>query len=104
MIDGAGPYRTFWSVLFPLAKPAFASAAILSFLYSWGKFLWPVMITRTEDVRPFPIGLTFFRGQPPIQWADLMAFATMMVLPVIIVFVIFQRQFVQGVATSGLKG
>lgn len=104
MIDGAGPYRTFWSVLFPLAKPAYASAAILSFLYSWGQFLWPVMVAWTEDVRPLPIGLTFFQGQPPIQWADLMAFATMMVLPVIIVFVIFQRQFVQGVATSGLKG
>lgn len=103
-IDGAGPYRTFWSVVFPLARPAYASAAILSFLYSWGQFLWPVMVARTEDVRPLPIGLTFFRGTPPIQWADLMAFATMMVFPVIVVFVIFQRHFVQGVAASGLKG
>ncbi len=104
MIDGAGPYRTFWKVMFPLAKPAYASAAILSFLYSWGQFLWPVMISRTEDTRPLPIGLTFFRGTPPVQWGDLLAFGTMMVLPVIIVFVIFQRQFVQGVATAGLKG
>ena len=103
-IDGAGPYRTFRSIVFPLSKPAFASAAILSFLYSWGQFLWPVMVARTENVRPLPTGLTFFRGQPPIQWADLMAFATMTVLPVVIVFVVFQRQFVQGVATSGLKG
>ncbi len=103
-IDGAGPYRTFWSVVFPLAKPAYASAAILTFLYSWGQFLWPVMVARTEDVRPLPIGLTFFRGVPPVQWADLMAFATMMVLPVVIVFVIFQRHFIEGVASSGLKG
>jgi len=104
MIDGAGPYRTFWSVVFPLARPAYASAAILMFLYSWGQFLWPVMIARTEDVRPLPIGLTFFRGTPPFAWADLLAYATMMVLPVVIVFVIFQRHFIEGVATSGLKG
>lgn len=103
-IDGAGPYRTFWSVVFPLARPAYASAAILSFLYSWGQFLWPTMISRTEEVRPLPIGLTFFRGTPPVQWADLLAFATMMVLPVVIVFIIFQRHFVQGVASAGLKG
>ncbi len=103
-IDGAGPYRIFWSVVFPLARPAYASAAILSFLYSWGQFMWPAMITRTEDVRPLPIGLTFFRGTPPVQWADLMAFATLMVLPVVIVFVVFQRHFVQGVASAGLKG
>lgn len=56
---------------------------------------------RDEDVRPLPIGLTLFRDQPPIQWADLMAFATMMIVPV--VFVVFQRQFVQGVTTSGLQ-
>ena len=103
-IDGAGPYRTFFSVIFPLARPAYASAAILTFLYSWGQFLWPVMIARTEDVRPLPIGLTFFRGTPPFAWADLLAYATMMVLPVVIVFVIFQRHFIEGVASSGLKG
>lgn len=103
-IDGAGPYRTFWSVIFPLARPAYASAAILTFLYSWGQFLWPVMIARSEEVRPLPIGLTFFRGVPPVQWGDLMAFATMMVVPVVVVFVIFQRHFIEGVASSGLKG
>ncbi len=104
MIDGAGPYRTFFSVVFPLARPAYASAAILTFLYSWGQFLWPVMVARSAEVRPLPLGLTFFRGVPPVQWADLMAFATMMVLPVVIVFILFQRHFIEGVAGSGLKG
>lgn len=103
-LDGAGPYRTFWSVVFPLARPAYASAAILSFLYSWGQFLWPVMVARTEDVRPLPIGLTFFRGTGTPQWSELLAYATLMVLPVVVVFVAFQRHFVQGVASSGLKG
>ncbi len=104
MLDGASPFRIFRSIIVPLARPAYASAGILSFLFSWGQFLWPVMVTRTEDVRPLPLGLTFFRGQPPVQWADLMAYATLMVLPVAILFVIFQRQFIQGVARAGLKG
>ncbi len=103
-LDGAGPYRIFWSIVFPLARPAYASAAILSFLYSWGQFLWPVMVARTENVRPLPIGLTFFRGTGTPQWSELLAYATLMVLPVVIVFVAFQRHFVQGVAASGLKG
>ncbi len=104
MLDGANPLRVFWSVVVPLARPAYASAAILSFLFSWGQFLWPVMITRTEEVRPLPLGLTFFRGTPPIQWSELMAFAALMVVPVAVLFVIFQRQFVEGVARQGLKG
>ncbi len=104
MIDGAGPFTTFRKIIFPLARPAYASAGILTFLYSWGQFLWPVMIARSEEVRPLPLGLTFFRGTPPVQWADLLAYATAMVLPVLIVFVIFQRQFVQGVSNAGLKG
>ena len=103
-IDGAGAATTFFRVVAPLAKPAFAAAGILMFLFSWGQFLWPVMITRTVDVRPLPMGIAEFQGLPPTQWGDIMAYAAMMVIPLLIVFVIFQRQFVQGVATSGLKG
>lgn len=103
-VDGAGPYRTFWKVVVPLARPAYASAAILTFLYSWGQFLWPVMATRTEAVRPLPVGIAFMRDARPVQWSDLMAYATLMILPVFIVFVLFQRRFVQGVASSGIRG
>ena len=103
-IDGAGAATTFFRVVAPLAKPAYAAAGILMFLFSWGQFLWPVMITRTVDVRPLPMGIAEFQGLPPTQWGDIMAYAAMMVIPLLIVFIIFQRQFVQGVATSGLKG
>jgi multiple sugar transport system permease protein len=103
-IDGAGAATTFFRIVAPLAKPAFAAAGILMFLFSWGQFLWPVMITRTVDVRPLPMGIAEFQGLPPTQWGDIMAYAAMMVIPLLIVFIIFQRQFVQGVATSGLKG
>jgi multiple sugar transport system permease protein len=103
-IDGAGPATIFLRVAAPLAKPAYAAAGILMFLASWGQYLWPVMVTRSIDARPLPMGIAEFRGLPPTQWGDIMAYAAMMVIPLLIVFIIFQRQFVRGVATSGLKG
>lgn len=103
-IDGAGAATIFFRIAAPLAKPAYAAAGILMFLYSWGQFLWPVMVTRTIEARPLPLGIAEFLGQPPRDWGDIMAYAALMVIPLLIVFVIFQRQFVRGVATSGLKG
>lgn len=103
-VDGAGPVRTFVSVVAPLARPAYATMAILGFLFSWGQFLWPVMVTRGVDVRPLPLGIGVFQNTPPVQWGDIMAYAALMTLPLMVVFLIFQRYFVQGVASSGVKG
>jgi multiple sugar transport system permease protein len=103
-IDGAGPLRTFVSVVAPLARPAYATVAILGFLFSWGQFLWPLMVTRGIDVRPLALGIGTFKTTPPVQWADIMAYAALMTLPLVIVFLLFQRLFVQGVASSGVKG
>ncbi|WP_205528458.1 carbohydrate ABC transporter permease [Desertimonas flava] len=103
-VDGAGPVRTFVSIVMPLAKPAYATMAILGFLFSWGQFLWPVMVTRGIDVRPLPLGIGTFKTTPPVQWGDIMAYATLMTLPVLTVFVLFQRWFVRGVASTGVKG
>lgn len=103
-IDGAGPARVFVSVVAPLAKPAYATVAILGFLFSWGQFLWPTMVTRGVDVRPLPVGIAVFQTTPPVSWGDIMAYTVMMTLPLLIIFLIFQRQFVQGVASSGVKG
>jgi multiple sugar transport system permease protein len=103
-VDGAGPVRTFVYIVAPLAKPAYATMAILGFLFSWGQFLWPVMVTRGIDVRPLTLGIGTFKTTPPVQWGDIMAYATLMTLPVLVVFVIFQRWFVRGVASSGVKG
>lgn len=103
-IDGSGALRTFWSVIVPLSKPAYASVAILSFLMSWGQFLWPVMVTRSESVRPLPVGIAVFQTLPPVRWGDIMAFAALMTIPVLIVFLIFQRAFVQGIAGQAVKG
>lgn len=103
-VDGAGPVRIFWAIVAPLAKPAYATMAILGFLYSWGQFLWPVMVTRGTSVRPLPLGIGTFKTTPPVQWGDIMAYATLMTLPVLLVFLLLQRSFVQGIAASGVKG
>jgi len=103
-VDGAGPIRTFTSVVAPLAKPAYATVAILGFLFSWGQFLWPSIVTRGVDVRPLPVGIGVFQTTAPISWGDIMAYTVLMTLPLLIIFLIFQKQFVQGVASSGVKG
>jgi len=103
-IDGASVLRTFFSIIIPNAKPVFASVAILTFLTQWGAFLWPLLVTSSEAVRPLPLAIATFHSLPPLQWGDIFAFGVMMVLPVLIVFLLFQRLFVRGVAATGIKG
>ena len=103
-IDGAGLLRTFFSIVVPNARPVFASVAILTFLTQWGAFLWPLMVTSSETVRPLPLAISTFHSLPPLQWGDIFAFGVMMVLPVLLLFLFFQRWFVRGVAATGIKG
>lgn len=103
-IDGAGVLRTYITVIVPNAKPAFASVSILTFLTQWGAFLWPLMVTSGEAVRPLPLGIAAFYTLPPLQWGDIFAFGVMMVTPVLLLFLIFQKCFVRGVAATGVKG
>lgn len=103
-IDGANAIQVFTKIVVPLARPAYATVAILGFLFSWGQFLWPSMVTRGPDVRPLPVGIGVFKTTPPISWGDIMAYSVLMTLPVLVIFLVFQRHFVQGVASSGVKG
>lgn len=103
-IDGAGLWRTFFVIVMPNAKAVFATVAILTFLTQWGAFLWPLMVTYSETVRPLPLGIASFYTLPPLQWGDIFAFGVMMVTPVLLIFLVFQRWFVKGVATTGIKG
>jgi multiple sugar transport system permease protein len=104
LVDGAGPGRIYWSIILPLSKPVFATVAILQFLTRWGDFLWPLMVTRGEEYRPLPVAIQQFFSQDPKVWGDIFAFASMITIPVLIVFLLFQKWFVQSVATSGVKG
>ena len=104
LVDGASYWRIFWSIILPLSRPIFATVAILQALAAWNRFMWPLMVTRGEDVRPLTVGIQSFFGQDPRLWGDLMAFAAMITIPVLIVFLMFQRWFVQSVARTGIKG
>ncbi|MCU7924649.1 MAG: carbohydrate ABC transporter permease [Candidatus Thiodiazotropha sp. (ex Dulcina madagascariensis)] len=103
-IDGAGTLRIFFTIILPNSKPVFASVAILSFLTWWGSYLWPLMVTIGPSVRPLPVAIAGFFTLPPLLWGDILAFGTMMVAPVLVVFIMFQRWFVRGVAASAIKG
>jgi multiple sugar transport system permease protein len=104
IIDGAGYFRVYSMVIVPLARPVFASVAILQGIQHWGRFLWPLMVTRLETYRPLPVAMQQFFSQDPKAWGDIFAFASMTTIPLLIVFLIFQKWFVQSVASSGVKG
>jgi multiple sugar transport system permease protein len=104
LVDGAGLFRIFWSIVVPLSRPVFATVAILQFLTHWGDFLWPLMVTRGEDFRPLTVGMQQYFGYNPKIWGDTMAFGAMITIPVLIVFLLFQKWFVQSVASTGIKG
>ncbi len=103
-IDGANPLRTFVEIIVPVSKPVFATVAILTFLSEWRSLLWALMITIDEKVRPLPLAIATFQTLPPIQWGDIMSFGVMMVAPILVVFLLFQKWFVKGVASTGTKG
>jgi len=104
LVDGASPFRIYWNIILPLSRPVFATVAILQFLTRWGDFLWPLMVTRGFEYRPLPVAIQQFFSQDPKVWGDIFAFASMITIPVLVVFLLFQKWFVQSVATSGIKG
>lgn len=107
LIDGAGFFTIYWRIIVPLAGPAFATSAILSFLAIWNAYLWPVMVVQTESLRTVQVGLDYFwasTSEEGTQWGEIMAYSTLITVPIIIVFIIFQRSFVASVASSGVKG
>lgn len=104
LVDGASRLRIYWSLVLPLSRPVFATVAILQFLIHWGDFLWPLMVTRGESYRPLPVAIQQFFSYDPKLWGDIMAFAAMITLPVLIIFLAFQKWFVQSVASTGVKG
>ena len=105
-VDGASIFMIYYRIIVPLSRPVFATVAILQFLTYWGAYLWPLMATASAgfEIQPLPVAMQVFFGQAPRQWGDIMAFASLATVPVLIVFLIFQKWFVQSVASSGVKG
>lgn len=102
-IDGANSFRILLSIIFPLMKPALASLMIFTFLQQWNDFVWPFIAITQENIMTVPVGIVFFRGQSDMSMAYSMAATVIAVLPVLVIFFIFQRQIVKGVAFSGIK-
>lgn len=103
-IDGASELRTYWDIVLPLAKPALATVALFTFLYCWNDFLGPLIFLTDGKKYTLAVGLAAFRGQYRTQWDLMMAASTVVTAPIVIVFFFAQRQFIEGITLTGMKG
>jgi len=104
-LDAAGYFKTYWKVMLPLAGPALAAVAILTFQGTWNDFYWPLIIFQDDPSKfPLPIGIAKFRFAYDTLWPQLMAASVITILPIAILYAFFQRYFVAGVAAAGVKG
>lgn len=103
-MDGAGFFRTYRQVVMPLARPAVSAVAIFSFVWTWNDLLWPLLALSNPDIMTIPVGLATVQGTYGIRYADTMASAILGALPLVLVFLLFQRRIVEGIAGTGLKG
>lgn len=102
-MDGASAWRIYRNVIMPLSGPAIATVAILTFLPAWNSYLWPLMVVQTENLRPVMVGIQYF-FQLNVAWGQVMAYASMITVPVLALFLAFQRSFINSIASSGVKG
>jgi multiple sugar transport system permease protein len=103
-VDGASELRIFARIFLPLCGPALATLGILTFLGSWNNFLWPLVIAQEESKYTLPVALALYsKGQNSTQYGLLLAGATVVVIPVLMVFLAFQRRVIEGIATTGIK-
>ena len=102
-VDGASWFMIYRKVVLPLSGPAIATVAILTFLPAWNSYLWPLMVVQTEDLRPVMVGIQYFY-QLNVAWGEIMAYASLITIPVLALFVAFQRSFISSIASSGVKG
>ncbi len=103
-MDGAGYLRIYARIIMPLARPAVAAVAIFAFVTSWNDLLWPLLVLSNPDIMTIPVGLATVQGAFGIRYADTMASAILGAVPLVAVFLLFQRNIVEGIAGTGLKG
>jgi len=106
-IDGMSEFRIWWNVAVPQVKPALSALGIITFLGNWNAYLWPVIIISSSKMRTLPVGIALYASADNgggIQWNTIMAMSTIAVIPIIIVFLIFQKQIVEGITLTGVKG
>jgi multiple sugar transport system permease protein len=102
-VDGAAEFRIFWQIVMPLCRPALAALGIFTFTYQWDDFFWPLVIISSEELRTLPLGLALFVTRNRTAWDLLMAGSVITTVPVLLVFLFFQRHFIRGIAVTGMK-
>ncbi|AXK47275.1 carbohydrate ABC transporter permease [Brachybacterium saurashtrense] len=102
-LDGVSEFGIYSRIITPLIKPGLLTVALLSFEAGWNNFLWPLLVTTSENLRVIQVGIASFRQEATTDWHLLMAGTTMAAVPMIVLFLVFQRYFVQGFAASGIK-
>ncbi|MDP4084832.1 MAG: carbohydrate ABC transporter permease [Bacillota bacterium] len=105
-IDGMNEFKIWWRVALPQVKPALSALGIITFLGNWNAYLWPVIVISTENMRTLPVGISLYATGDAggIQWNMIMGMSTLAVIPMIIIFLIFQKQIVEGITLTGVKG
>jgi multiple sugar transport system permease protein len=103
-MDGASSLRIWWQVLMPLSWPVMAALTIFRFQTAWNDFLWPLVVTSSDKMRTIPIGLSYFVGQYSTAWNLLMAGSVIALLPVLVIYLLAQKTFVQGITMTGMGG
>jgi len=103
-LDGASEFNIYWKIILPLSKPALATLALFSFVWSWQSFLWPLIVTNSRAMRTLPIGVQEIRAMLDFaEWQLIMAGATIVVLPLVVIFLFGQKQFIEGAVQGALK-
>ncbi|MFK4834141.1 carbohydrate ABC transporter permease [Microbacterium sp. ZW T2_14] len=102
-VDGAGWFSIYRRIVMPLSGPAIATVAILTFLPAWNSYLWPLMVVQSEELRPVMVGLQYF-FQLNVSWGQVMAYSSLITIPVVVLFIAFQKSFINSIASSGVKG
>ncbi len=102
-LDGAGEFRIFWRVVLPLSRPVIAVLIIFTFMWRWNDFAWPLVVLTSQDNFTLPLGLNLLRSEVNPEWGQVMAMALISLAPMLLIFLVFQRQLVQGIASTGLK-
>jgi multiple sugar transport system permease protein len=104
-LDGAGYFKTYWRVMLPLVGPALAAVTILQFQGTWNDFFWPLVVfLGNQDLYTLPLGIFQFRTQFQTQWPEMMAASVIAIIPIALIYVFFQRYFVAGLTSAGVKG
>jgi multiple sugar transport system permease protein len=102
-IDGAGYFQTWWRIMLPLSKPALATLGVMTLVWQWNSFIWPLVVTQSQSLKVLSVGLSDFRIYNTVQWNALMAAVMIAIIPMLIILIIAQKLFIKGIQFSGIN-